>query len=141
VSFYLSKEEFFVTPIPLDDDYFQFDDTSCINLAVLNRSITFISYHEDTTFHISILGEFGMKESWTKLLIVGPLPSVKWPIGVGAKGEIFFISKDKELVWLDLSTQMIVELGFKGAGPIGVMFSSQITMYKESILPIGGISN
>jgi hypothetical protein len=55
---------------------------------------------------------------------------------VGAKGEIFFIRKDKELVWLDLSSQMFVELGYKGAG-----LSSQITMYKECNLPIGGISN
>jgi hypothetical protein len=103
---------------------------------VLNRLIAFISYHEDTTFHVLILGEFGMKESWTKLLIVVPLPRVKWPIRVGAKGEIFFIRKDKEVVRLDLSTQMIVELGYKGAGP-----SSQITMYKECNLPIGEISN
>jgi hypothetical protein len=55
---------------------------------------------------------------------------------VGAKGEILFIRKDKEVVWLDLSIQMIVELGYKGAGP-----SSQITMYEECNLPIGGISN
>ncbi|CAJ2636621.1 unnamed protein product [Trifolium pratense] len=90
VSFYLSNGEFFITPIPSDDDYFEFDETSWINLALLNRSIALFSYHEDTTFHISILGEFGMKESWTKLLTVGSLPCVKQPLGVGSKGEIFF---------------------------------------------------
>ncbi|CAJ2636617.1 unnamed protein product [Trifolium pratense] len=75
-------------------DYFEFDETSWINLAVLNRSIALFSYHEDATFHISILVEFGMKESWrtwTKLLTVGSLPCVKHPLGVGSKGEIFFI--------------------------------------------------
>jgi hypothetical protein len=55
---------------------------------------------------------------------------------VGTKGELFFVRKDNELVWLDLSTQMITELGYKGAGRSG-----RIIIYKESILPIGGISN
>jgi molecular chaperone HtpG len=136
VSFYLTNMVFSITPLPSNDDYFVFDETSLINLVVLNGSIALISYHEDTTFHISILGEFGVEASWTKLLTVGPLPCVERPIGVGSKGEIFFVRKDKELVWLDLSTQMIVELGFKGVG-----CSSRITMYKECILPIGGISN
>jgi molecular chaperone HtpG len=96
---------------------------------VLNGFIALFSYHKDTTFHISILGEFGMKESWTKLLTVGPFPFVERPIGVGPKGEIFFARKDEELVWLDLSTQMIVELGYK-VDP----YLSRMTIYKESIL-------
>jgi hypothetical protein len=77
-----------------------------------------------------------MKEKWTKLLIVGPLSCVEHPIGVGAKGEIVFIRKDEELVWLDLSTQMIGELGYNGADRW-----DRIVIYKESILPIEGISN
>jgi hypothetical protein len=53
--------------------------------------IALISHHEDTTtFLASILGEF-----------VGPLSGVQRPIGVGTKGEIFFLRKDEELVWLD----------------------------------------
>jgi hypothetical protein len=59
------------------------------------------------------------------------------PIGVGVKGEIIFIRKDQKLVWLDLRTQMTAELGYKG----GAVHSSQIIIYKESILPIEGISN
>jgi hypothetical protein len=53
------------------------------------------------------------------------------------KGEIIFIRKDQKLVWLDLRTQMTAELGYKG----GAVHSSQIIIYKESILPIEGISN
>jgi F-box interacting protein len=81
VSFYLNSEEFFITPIPSDDDYF-----------------------------------------------------VERPIGVGTKGEIFFVRKDEELLWLDIGSQMIVELGYK-VDP----YSSRITIYKESILPLEGI--
>ncbi|GAU43963.1 hypothetical protein TSUD_283900 [Trifolium subterraneum] len=126
VSFYLSNEEFFITPIPSDvHDLW-------INLAVLNESVALISYHtETTTCHISILSGFGMKESWTKLLIVGPLPCVERPI-VGTRGEIFFIRKDDELVWLDLSTQMIRELGYKRE-PYTRLW---IIIYKDGIIPI-----
>jgi len=74
VSFYLSNEVFLVTPIPSDEDDCFDVRAKWINLAVLNGSIALISFHKKmTTFHISILGELGIKESWTKLFIVGPL--------------------------------------------------------------------
>ncbi|KEH31293.1 hypothetical protein MTR_4g094400 [Medicago truncatula] len=79
VSFYLSNDVFFemivlmsvslvVTIIPSDlDDCFDVK-ALWINLAVLYESIALFSYHEETTtFHVSVLGELGMKESWTKL--------------------------------------------------------------------------
>jgi len=134
VSFYFSNEAFFTTPLPSELEHW-FDDLAIwLNLAVLNGSIALVSYHEETTnFHISILGEFGVKESWTKLFIVGPLSCVERPIGVGTKGEIFFIRKDEELVWLDLSTQMIEEVGYKANNP-----NCSIIVYKENILPFGG---
>jgi len=137
VSFYLNNEVFFVTPIPSDlDDCFDIE-ALWINLAVLNGSIALISYHEEmSTFHISILGELAVKESWTKLFIVRPLPCVERPIGVGTKGEIFFIRKDAEIVWLDLSTQMIEVLGYKGGG-----LTTRMVIYKGNILQIAGISN
>jgi F-box interacting protein len=113
VSFYLSNEVSFTTPIPSDvDDCFDVG-AEWINLVVLNGSIALISYHEErTTFHVSILGQLGFKESWIKLFMVGPLPCVERLIRVGTKGEIFFIKKDKEIAWFDLSKQMIEELGY-----------------------------
>jgi hypothetical protein len=91
VSLYLSNEVFFITPIPTDlDDCFDVE-ALWINLEVLNDFIALISYHEQTTtFHISIFGELGMKESWIKLFILGPLSCIECRIGVGTKGEIFF---------------------------------------------------
>jgi molecular chaperone HtpG len=136
VSFYLSNEVFFITPIPSDiDDCFDVGG-SWINLAVLNGSITLISFHVDTTtFYISILGEIGIKESWTRLFNIGPLPYIRRPIGVGTKGEIFFTRKDKELAWFDLRTQTMEKLGYKAKNP-----NCRITIYKENILPIGDIT-
>lgn len=82
------------------------------HLNVLNGSIGCISNYLNTgTFHISILGEIGVKESWTKLVIVGPLSCVNHPIRIGKKGDIFFKKEEDELVSFNLSTQKIEELG------------------------------
>jgi F-box interacting protein len=131
VSFYLSNEVSFTTPIPLDvDDCFDVK-AKWINLVVLNGSIALISYNEETTtFRVSILGQVGFKESWIKLFMVGPLLYIERPIGVGTNGEIFFIRKDKEVGWFDLSNQMIEELGYTAEN-----LDCRMINYKENILP------
>ena len=140
VSFYLSNEVFVKTPMPSNMGDIDIDFNTRLvfrHLNVLNGSIVWISnYAGTTTFHISVLDEVGVKESWTKLFIVGPLSCVEHPIGVGMKGNIFFIKKDNELVSYNLSTQRIEELGVKGG-----KFSSRTMVYKESLLPIDGRKN
>jgi hypothetical protein len=86
---------------------------------ILNGSIAFIvNYEEKATFHISILGELGVKESWTKLFIVGPLPCLEYPIGAGKKGNILIRKKDNKLAWFDLSTGMIDEIGVRAGSSL-----------------------
>ncbi|KEH27231.1 F-box protein interaction domain protein [Medicago truncatula] len=132
VSFDLSNDVFFKTPIPsYVDDCFDVK-AKWINLAVLNGFIALLSYNEKTTtFHISILNEHGVKESWTKLFVIGSMSCVKYPIGMGTKGEIFFIRKDKKLAWFNLSTQTIEELAYKP-----MWYSCRIIIYNKSIFPI-----
>lgn len=91
-------------------------------------------YDETTTFNIRILGELGLKESWAKIFTVQLLPCIGRPIGAGKKGDIFFRKDDDELVRFDLSTQMIKDLGVKG-----YEFWCQIAIYKDSLLPMGGL--
>jgi hypothetical protein len=137
VSFDFNNESFITTSIPSyegDTFDFDFDYNRKRQLVVLNGSIAFIAnYKETTTFHISILGELGVKESWTKLFIVGPLPCLEYPIGAGKKGNILIRKKDNELAWFDLSTGMIEEIG------VTAKFHCKIFFQKESLLPIGGI--
>ncbi|XP_058774582.1 F-box/kelch-repeat protein At3g06240-like [Vicia villosa] len=129
MSFDLSDQVFFTTPIgertELDYGY----------LAVLNGSVAFIINHDnDNIFHISILGELGVKESWIKLFICGPMPSIEGhPIGFGKRGYIFFRKLDDELVRVDLSTGIMEELGVKGED-----YCCTIGHYQESLLPIRG---
>ncbi|KAK2377998.1 F-box/kelch-repeat protein [Trifolium repens] len=136
VSFDLSNEVFYTTPIPSDiGNNF---DKECVwrHLTVLNGSVALITYQAQMTiFNISILGVLSVKESWIKLFIVGPLPCVERPFGV-VTGKIFFAREDKELAWFDLSTQMIEELGVK-ADRGGV--SCNIVIYRKNFLPIDRI--
>jgi molecular chaperone HtpG len=79
ISFDWSNEVFITTPIPSDMND---DICNCFwvstNLVLLNGSIALILiYTKTSTFHISILGELGVKESWTKLCSVGPLLSYR----------------------------------------------------------------
>ncbi|XP_004498229.1 uncharacterized protein [Cicer arietinum] len=105
-----------------------------LHLGLLNGSIAFIIYDKTTTFHIRILGELGVKESWANIFIVKPLPCVERPIGVGKKWDIFLRKNDDELVWYDMSTQTIDELGVKESQNYCC-----IVVYKENLLPIVGL--
>ncbi|XP_058767399.1 uncharacterized protein LOC131641094 [Vicia villosa] len=133
VSFNLNGEIFNTTLIPLFMDA-ELDHEFSIHSMMLNGSIATISWYDGTTtFHISILGEFGVKESWVKLFIVGPLSCVDHPIGVDKEGNIFFGKQNGELILLDLRTNVISDLGFNG------WYTSQIVILKGSVL-IGGIN-
>ncbi|KAH1152943.1 hypothetical protein GLYMA_18G029600v4 [Glycine max] len=98
VSFDLSNEVFFPTHFPLDIPSHMYDsfDFHVVRrqLVLLNESIVLISNYADTNIcYTLILGELGVKESWTKFFIVGPLAFIGEPIGVGKKDEIFFRKK------------------------------------------------
>jgi len=75
------------------------------------------------------------EESWTALFIVGPLPCIYCPIGVGEKNYIFFIKEDNGLVSFDLCTQMVGELGIKGQHNC-----CHIGIYQKNLLSIGEIN-
>jgi hypothetical protein len=112
------------------------------NLVILNGSVAFIlNYKMTSTIHISILGELDVKESWTKLFVVGPSPCLNYPILAAKKGKILVRSGDNEqtkqgLVWFDLSTVLIDKIDV--TTQISGCMSSNIQFHKESIYPIGG---
>lgn len=78
VSFDLSNEVYFVTPLPLEGMYDDFG----YSVQVLNGSVAVILNHvKAMSFHVSILGVLGVKESWVRLFNVGPLACIQHPIG------------------------------------------------------------
>lgn len=133
VSFDLGNKVFFITPMPymMDDEIKNIESVS-IHLLLLNESIALISNHVlVNNFHIFVLGEIGVKESWNKLFVVGPLPYIGRPIGVGKNYDIFLALEDEELAKCDLNTHTIQKLGIKR-----MFFCCQIVMYKKSLLSI-----
>ena len=84
---------FFTIPVPSNIVDSSDKECSWTHFVVLKESIALITYHTQmTTFNISVLGELSVKESWTKLFIVGPLSCVAHPFGM-TKGKIFFKKK------------------------------------------------
>jgi len=132
VSFDLNNETFFVTPIP---SYVRLTWTQ---LTVLNNSIALVYFPVNKNiFHISTLGEVGVKESWIKLFTVEkPCGPATFPMRVGMNGEIVFANY-KKLLLFDLNTNKIVELGLKRRDRLTL---GQIIVYKKSLLPIKRIN-
>ena len=138
VSFDVSNEVFFTTPMPsYMDDGLDHGLVPQRLVMLINGFVYVISYYEGkTTFHISVLDEIGVRESWTKLFIIDLLPCVKRPIGGGKNGNIFFIKDKGELVCFDLGTLMIEELVVNGD-----LNMSQMVNYRENFLPIIGMNS
>ena len=138
LSFDLSTEEFVTTLAPLEDDSFDLGFVLS-DLMVLNGSLAlilnYLNHFNLGTFQISILGEFGVKESWFKLFIFRPLSIIVYPLGAGGKGNIFFTNEDGQLIFFSLSTKMVEEFSF-----VRGKFSGKTLTYKESLLPIGEIN-
>lgn len=85
---------------------------------LLNGSIALIlNLPETTTFHILVLGQLSVKESWTKMFIVESIPFPVYPIGTGRNGDIVFRKEDDgPLILFNLTTQTIQELDIKSKG-------------------------
>lgn len=84
------------------------------------------------------MGQLCVKESWTKVFVVGPLSYAMSPIGTVNKSHIFF-RKGKEgceLVSFDISTQRIAEIGVTGNA-----LETDVVIYNEYLLPFGGMSH
>ncbi|XP_039690070.1 F-box only protein 8 [Medicago truncatula] len=83
VSFDLNNETFFVTPIP--SYILRVRRRAWQQLMVVNHSIALVSlpYHNTQTYHISIWGEVGVKESWIKLFTESGIGGVAALTNVG----------------------------------------------------------
>lgn len=134
VSFDFSKETFVATPLPSNSDIKY--KRMKMGLVELNGSLSYITnYNQTPDFHIWVLGELGVKESWTKFFVVGPLtcPLISG-ISVANKNRIFFNKNDFLLGWFDLNTQRIEKIEAKEESSC-----LNIAIYKENLLPFGGI--
>jgi len=137
VSFNLTNEVPITTFFPFDlHDLKQFDR----HLTMLNGYVAMILTYAKITssFHISIsiLGELGVNESWTKIFDIGPMSGIELPIGAGKNGDLFLRKDDGELACLDITTGVIQNIGVRAE-----RFYSQLVIYKKNAIPIRRIKN
>ncbi|CAL5198226.1 unnamed protein product [Lathyrus oleraceus] len=134
LSFDWSNEVFITTSVPSDIDD-NFVPSVRKHFVLLKGSIAFIlNFKETATFHISVLGEVSVKESWTKMFIIGPIPCLMYPIGEGKKGDMMFVKEDGGLVLFNLNTQAIEE----GLGIKTNRFHCTILIHRENLIPFEG---
>jgi len=136
LSFDLSNEIFLITHMPSEIDSL-YVGYRWKDLLILNGFFALISACvEYDTFHISVLGELGIKESWIKLYTVYLVPYIERPINARKNIYIFAQVRQGILVSTDSSTLMVEQLGYVGRHA----FFSKTIVYKGSNLPIGGIN-
>uniref|UniRef100_A0A2N9J4S8 F-box associated beta-propeller type 1 domain-containing protein n=1 Tax=Fagus sylvatica TaxID=28930 RepID=A0A2N9J4S8_FAGSY len=134
-SFDISNEVFLTTPLP---DATDFEEKSGRASFMLNELVALAIYYVDTVlgsetcFDIWLLHEFGVEESWTKLITIGPLTQINRPLGFWKNDySLFLENTDGQLVLYDFSTQEMTDLHIDG-----IPSSLQMLTYMESLVSV-----
>ncbi|XP_022741876.1 F-box/kelch-repeat protein At3g06240-like [Durio zibethinus] len=137
LSFDMSNEVFVATPFP-DGGLGKSCRTTyyLTYLMEINGSLGGFLCHDyrvrNKCYDVWVLGELGLKNSWTKLFTIEPIPYVHIPLGVGSNGEIFFENEEGDfLAWHHPNNQEIKTLQFEGC-------AFALAMYAESLVSLHG---
>ncbi|KAL2926252.1 hypothetical protein RDABS01_007057 [Bienertia sinuspersici] len=104
-------------------------------LASLKDSLAFIHDYPlggiSKCFDVWVLGEYGVRESWMKQLIIGPLEGVTAPLGFWKNGELILEVDDdrKKLASYDPITDDMKDVEARG-----IVYILQVIPYKESLI-------
>jgi F-box interacting protein len=130
VSFNMTDEVFRIIRMP------DLDERNAIwrGYSVLNNCISMIvSYAQDTVtekiFDIWVMREYGVKESWTKQFVIGPLSGIQFPLGFTMNDELLMVARDGQLVSYNSNAQEIKSLQVR---------ATQAIVYKESLVSVMG---
>ncbi|KAG6701336.1 hypothetical protein I3842_08G160500 [Carya illinoinensis] len=105
LSFDMSKEVFLRTPMPdkrvIGSGLYNWRDLFLLNESVALSVRNSDEEQSDFCFHIWLLGEFGVEESWRKIYTLGPLTG--FDTVLGADGRLFlYDSSTKEMNYLQI---------------------------------------
>lgn len=129
-SFDMSNEVFIKTQLP---DYNGIPSKRVHgSLASLKNSLAFIHYPlggMSKSFDVWILGEYGVRESWTKQLSIEPVSGVIAPLGFWRYGELLLKDAHGKLVSYDPITRDMKDLQARG-----VDYLLQVLPCKESLV-------
>jgi|UniRef100_A0A2N9ER57 F-box interacting protein len=130
VSFNMTDEVFRIIRVPDLDE----KNAICREYSVLNNCIAMIvSDAQDTVtekiFDIWVMREYGVKESWTKQFVIGPLSGIQFPLGFTMNDELLMVARDGQLVSYNSNAQEIKSLQVR---------ATQAIVYKESLVSVMG---
>ncbi|XVE83793.1 hypothetical protein DITRI_Ditri16bG0115500 [Diplodiscus trichospermus] len=134
LSFDMTNEIFIKTPFP-ETCFGNFYSTSKITqFMVMNGYVArvFCSNHEDIykRFDVWVLGKVGVKESWKRLITIGPFFGVQRPLAADNNGGFYFENEEKKVVCYNSSTQEMKTVEIQGE-------SLQVEIYAESLYSLG----
>ncbi|XP_057970447.1 F-box/kelch-repeat protein At3g06240-like [Malania oleifera] len=126
--FDVSDEVFHLMPIPDPGLHY-------IRLFLFNDMIGLVHSPCDesqnlTSFNVWVMHQYGVKESWVKVLTVGPVVGLYCSIGFWRNGEFLLERRDGQLFVYDPSTQKLLKLQHEGT------YGTQAIIYKESLTSI-----
>ena len=113
-------------------------------LAVLGNCVALVVFdyrQTDKIFHIWVMREYGIKESWTKQYVIGPFSGITNIYGFELQilllgDKILMVEDNGEVVLYNLSAQKIKNLRVRGLPSL--FRASQIMVYEESLVSIMG---
>ncbi|MBA0842037.1 hypothetical protein Goarm_001886 [Gossypium armourianum] len=128
------NEEFQVIPMP---SFISMHDHSiCRSLLVWNDCIALVIYPErgiEKSFEIFVMKEYGVKESWTNVLTIGPLTRVERPLVFRKNDEILMEGSHGQMMSYNLRNKEVKDL------PIyGVPKSFSTLVYVNSLVSVKG---
>ncbi|XVE83731.1 hypothetical protein DITRI_Ditri16bG0109800 [Diplodiscus trichospermus] len=133
LSFNMGEEDFQVITTP--DFLSIYDNSICRSLLVWNGCLALIIYPgkgTEKSFQICVMEKYGVKESWTRKLTIGPLTGVEKPLMFWKNdGEILMEGSDGQAVSYNLITKEIKNLQI-----YGVPKSFQTVDYVSSLVSI-----
>ncbi|CAK9323134.1 unnamed protein product [Citrullus colocynthis] len=114
------------------------------SLMVFNGSIVLFSYpYAGEIFDIWEMekDEFAVV-SWSKLLTIGPLCGIEFPLLFVNSDELLMESKEGQVVLYSIKAQQVKELPIKGENPHGWRTNRfEATFFIKSLLPVEGRNN
>ncbi|XP_040947801.1 F-box protein CPR1 isoform X5 [Gossypium hirsutum] len=108
----------------------------CKSLLVWNDCIALVIYPErgiEKSFEIFVMKEYGVKESWTNVLTIGPLTRVERPLVFRKNDEILMEGSHGQMMSYNLRNKEVKDL------PIyGVPKSFSTLVYVNSLVSVKG---
>ena len=109
-------------------------------LALLDNCLAFIVNRTipKKYFNIWVMREYGVEDSWTKQLVVGPLEGIQKPLGFVKNEELILLCDDEDQTIALYNTGSQEIKNFQHSGLPNSFRSRHARLYVESLVSLNG---